>query len=53
MSKIRRAINQITNAPEDLYSASEKKDAIKELREVEKEMLKAVDIPALRKMAMM
>jgi hypothetical protein len=53
LSKIRRAINQITNAPEDLYSASEKKDAIKELREVEKEMLKAVDIPGLRKMAMM
>ena len=53
LSKIRRAINQITNAPDDLYSASEKKDAIKELREVEKEMLKAVDIPALRKMAMM
>jgi hypothetical protein len=53
LSKIRRAINQITNAPDDLYSASEKKDAIKELREVEREMLKAVDIPALRKMAMM
>jgi hypothetical protein len=53
LSKIRRAINQITNAPEDLYSASEKKDAIKELREVEKEMLKSVDVPALRKMAMM
>jgi hypothetical protein len=53
LSKIRRAINQITNAPEDLYSASEKKDAIKELRDVEKEMLKSVDIPALRKMAMM
>jgi hypothetical protein len=53
LSKIRRAINQITNAPEDLYSASEKKDAIKELREVEKEMLKSVDISGLRKMAMM
>jgi hypothetical protein len=53
LSKIRKAINQITNAPEDLYSASEKKDAIKELREVEKEMLKSVDIPGLRKMAMM
>jgi hypothetical protein len=53
LSKIRRAINQITNAPEDLYSAAEKKDAIKELREVEKEMLKSVDIPSLRKMAMM
>lgn len=53
LSKIRRAINQITNAPDDLYSASEKKDAIKELRDVEREMLKSVDIPALRKMAMM
>ncbi len=53
LSKIRRAINQITNAPEDLYSASEKRDAIKELREVEKEMLKSVDLPALRKAAMM
>lgn len=53
LSKIRRAINQITNAPEDLYSASEKKDAIKELRDVEREMLKSIDIPAMRKMAMM
>ena len=53
LSKIRRAITQITNAPEELYSASEKKDAIKELREVEKEMLKSVDLPGLRKMAQM
>jgi hypothetical protein len=53
LSKIRRAINQITNAPEDSYSASEKKDAIKELREAEKEMLKSADIPTMRKMAMM
>jgi hypothetical protein len=53
LSKIRRAIGQITNAPDDLYSASEKKDAIKELRDVEKEMLKAVDLPGLRKMAQM
>ena len=53
LSKIRKAINQITNAPEDLYSASEKKDAIKELRDVEKEMLKSIDLPALRKAAMM
>jgi hypothetical protein len=53
LSKIRKAIGQITNAPEDLYSASEKKDAIKELREVEKEMLKSIDLPGLRKMAQM
>jgi hypothetical protein len=51
LSKIRRAVSQITNAPEDLYSASEKKDAIKELREVEKEMLKSIDLPELRKQA--
>lgn len=51
LSKIRRAIAQISNAPEDLYSASEKKDAIKELRNVEKEMLKSVNLPELRKMA--
>jgi hypothetical protein len=53
LSKIRRAVSQITNAPEDLYSASEKKDAIKELREVEKEMLKSIDLPELRKQAQM
>ena len=53
LSKIRRAISQITNAPEDLYSASEKKAAIKELRDVEREMLKSIDLPALRKAAMM
>jgi hypothetical protein len=51
LSKIRRAITQITNAPEDLYTASEKKDAIKELRDVEKEMLKSIDLPELRKQA--
>ena len=53
LSKIRRAINQITNAPDDLYSASEKRDAIKELREAEKEMLKSVNLPELRKAALM
>jgi hypothetical protein len=51
LSKIRRAIAQITNAPEDLYTASEKKDAIKELRDVEKEMLKSIDLPEMRKQA--
>lgn len=52
LSKIRRAIAQITNAPEDLYSASEKKDAIKELRQVEKEILQSINLPELRKQAM-
>ena len=53
LSKIRRAINQITNAPEDLYPASEKRTAIKELRDVEKEILKSINLPELRKMAKM
>jgi hypothetical protein len=52
LSKIRRAIAQITNAPEDLYSSSEKKDAIKELRQVEKEILQSINLPELRKQAM-
>ncbi len=53
LSKIRRAIAQITNAPEDIYSAGEKRTAIKELREVEKDMLKSINLPELRKMANM
>lgn len=53
LSKIRRAVAQITNAPDDIYSASEKREAIKELRDVEKEMLKSIDLPELRKMAKM
>ena len=53
LSKIRKAISQISNAPDDLYSASAKKDRIKELREAENNLLKAVDLPAMRKTAMM
>lgn len=51
LSKIRRAITQITNAPSDLYSASEKASAIKELRQVEKDMLKSIDLGGMRKQA--
>jgi hypothetical protein len=51
LSKIRRAITQITNAPSDLYSASEKTSAIKELRQVEKDMLKSIDLGEMRKQA--
>lgn len=53
LSKIRRAITQISNAPSDLYSASEKAEAIKELRQVEKDMLKSVDLAGMRKQAQM
>lgn len=53
LSKIRRAITQITNAPEDLYSATAKREAIKELRDAEREMLKSIDIGGMRKAAQM
>ena len=53
LSKIRRAITQISNAPDDMYSASEKREAIKELRDVEKEVLKSVNLPELRKQSKM
>lgn len=48
LSKIRRAISQVTNAPNDLMDADEKQERIKELREIEKEMLKSVGIKELR-----
>lgn len=53
LSKIRRAISRVTNAPSDVMSAEEKQERIEELRRIEKDMLKAVDIPALRKTAQM
>lgn len=51
LSKIRRAIQQVAAAPESRMSASEKQERIKELRDVEMELLKAVDVKALRAQA--
>ena len=51
LGKIRRAITYITNQPSSEMSASEKQEAIKELRETEREILKAINVKELRKMA--
>jgi len=51
LSKIRRAIQQVAAAPESRMSASEKQERIKELRDIEMELLKAVDVKALRAQA--
>ena len=51
LSKIRRAIQQVAAAPAERMSASEKQERIKELRDVEMELLKAVDVKAMRAQA--
>jgi len=48
LSKIRRAISQISNAPSDLMDAEEKKERIEELRSVERDFLKSLGIKELR-----
>jgi hypothetical protein len=53
LSKIRRAIQQIAAAPEDRFSAQEKGERIEELREIERTLLKAVDVRGMREKAMM
>lgn len=51
LSKIRRAISQVTNAPSDMMSADEKQERIQELRDIEKELLKNINVKELRAMA--
>lgn len=49
LAKVRKAVKQVTVSP--MMSGEEKQEKIRELREIENEMLKAVDVPGLRKMA--
>lgn len=49
LAKVRKAIKQVTISP--MMTGEEKQEKIRELREIENEMLKAVDVPGLRKMA--
>lgn len=49
LSKVRKAIKQVTVSP--MMTGEEKQEKIRELREIEQEMLKAVDVPGLRKAA--
>jgi hypothetical protein len=53
LSKIRKAIQQISAAPEDRFSAAEKQERIKELKEVELQLLKSVNLKEMRAMAKM
>jgi hypothetical protein len=51
LSKIRRSIKQINQMPSSMISADEKEQAIKELRQAERDMLKAAGVPEMRKAA--
>jgi hypothetical protein len=51
LNKIRQYITYVTNAPESEFTAEQKRLEIKEMREVEAELLKGMDIKDLRKMA--
>ena len=51
LGNIRKNISQITNAPKSLMSGDEKTERIKELRAIERDMLKAINTKELRAMA--
>ena len=51
LGKVRKAITFITNQPSSEISSSEKQEAIQELRNTEREILKAINVKELRKMA--
>jgi len=51
LSEIRSSITQLTNAPKDAFTSEKKQQYIKELRNVETEMLKSSQIPEMRKLA--
>jgi hypothetical protein len=51
LGKVRKAITYITNRPSSEMSSAEKQEAIKELRETEREILKTINVKELRKMA--
>jgi len=51
LTAIRRQISLITNLPASEMSASEKRNQINELKQIEQEMLRSIDIKELRRMA--
>ena len=53
LSNIRKAIGQITNAPSDVMSSADKQARIKELRDLETQMLKSINVSEMRKTAKM
>ena len=48
LGKVRKQITQITNLPSDAMSGEEKQDQIKQLRDIEKDMLKSINVKELR-----
>ena len=51
LSKIRKVMTQITNMPESQMPADEKSENIRQLRELEREILRSVNVKELREMA--
>lgn len=51
LAKIRKVVTQVTNMPEDQMSAEKKAEFVRQMREVEREILKSVNIKQLREMA--
>jgi hypothetical protein len=49
LGEIRRTVSQVTNSPD--LNAQQKQDIIKQLRDIERQILKAVDIKELRRLA--
>jgi hypothetical protein len=53
LSNIRNAITQISNAPKDMFTGEQKQARIKELRDLEQQMMKSIPVNKLREMAKM
>jgi hypothetical protein len=53
LSSIRNAITQISNAPKDVFTGEQKETQIKELRDMEQQMMKSIPVGEMRKMAKM
>jgi hypothetical protein len=53
LSNIRNAITQISNAPKDMFTGEQKQARIKELRDLEQQMMKSIPVNKLRAMAQM
>lgn len=53
LSGIRNAVTQISNAPKDMFTGEQKEIRIKELRDLEAQMMKSIPINKLREMAKM
>jgi len=51
LAKIRKVVTQVTNMPEDQMSAEKKAEFVRQMREVEREILKSVNVKQLREMA--